>query len=99
MEYEIEQTAIFSKWFKKIKDRKAYKAIAIRMLRAQQGNFGDVQPIGEGLSEMRIFIGKGYRVYFAIKDNKLILLLNGGDKSTQNKDIKQAKLIFEQLEE
>ena len=99
MKYEIEQTAVFNKWFKKLKDRRAYKAIAVRMFRAQQGNLGDIAPIGDGLSEMRIFVGKGYRVYFAVKGNKLILLLNGGDKSTQSKDIKQAKLIFEQLEE
>jgi len=91
MEYEIERTDIFDKWLGKLKDRRAVMAIIKRIDRAKIGNLGDVEPVGEGISEMRIFVGKGYRLYFTICGGKVILLLCGGDKSTQQKDIKKAK--------
>lgn len=91
MEYEVTKTKIFDKWFSKIKDRKAVLAISRRIDRARLGNFGDSEPVGEGVSEMRIFVGKGYRVYYVVQDQQLIILLCGGDKSTQQNDIKKAK--------
>ncbi len=91
MEYEVTKTKIFDKWFSKIKDRKAVLAISRRIDRARLGNFGDSEPVGEGVSEMRIFVGKGYRVYYVVQDQQLIVLLCGGDKSTQQNDIKKAK--------
>ena len=65
--------------------------IAARLDRAKLGNFGDVEPVGEGVTEMRIHLGPGYRLYYTIKEVKIIFMLCGGDKSTQKKDIKQAK--------
>ena len=98
MKYDITATEIFTKWQSKLKDRKAAKAIATRLVRASLGNLGDVEPVGGGVSEMRIFVGKGYRVYFTIRGQHLIILLNGGDKSTQKRDIKQAKEILKALD-
>ncbi len=91
MRYEIEKTEIFDRWLLKLRDRKAVLAITQRLDRAIVGNFGDVAPVGEGVSEMRIFVGPGYRLYYTILKNTIILMLCGGDKSTQGKDIKKAK--------
>lgn len=91
MGYEIEKTETFDKWLKKLRDRKAVVAIASRLDRAITGNFGDVVSVGEGVSEMRFFVGPGYRLYYTIRQNTIILMLCGGDKSTQEKDIKKAK--------
>lgn len=70
----------------------------MRLVRAQNGNLGDVKLVGGEVSEMRIFIGKSYRVYFTIRDQRLILLLSGGDKSSQPRDIQKAKQILRDLE-
>ncbi len=70
----------------------------MRLDRAINGNLGDIQPVGGLVSEMRIFIGKGYRIYFTMRDDELIILLCGGDKSTQQQDIKLAKQIASELE-
>ena len=91
MEYEIEKTEVFDKWLKKLRDRKAVLAIAARLDRAKLGNFGDVEPVGQGVTEMRIHFGPGYRLYYKIKEAQIIFMLCGGDKSTQKKDIKKAK--------
>jgi len=91
MRYEIEKTEAFDKWLKKLRDREAVVAIVSRLDRATIGNFGDVAPVGEGVSEMRIFVGPGYRLYYTIRQNTIILMLCGGDKSTQEKDIEKAK--------
>ena len=66
-------------------------AIAKRLGRARLGNFGDVAPVGDGISEMRFFLGPGYRLYYVIRDDKIIVMLCGGDKSSQENDIKKAK--------
>lgn len=102
MKYEVKTTEIFDKWFSKQKDRQAVRAIAMRIARVEEGNFGDIEPVGDGVSEMRIFVGKGYRVYFAIQNNIVVLLLNGGIKSNkkqQQLDIKRAKQILSDIEE
>ncbi len=91
MQYEIEKTEIFDKWLRKLKDRQAVVAITKRLGRAKLGNFGDVEPVGEGVSEMRIFTGPGYRLYYTIRESSIIFMLCGGDKSSQKKDIKKAK--------
>jgi putative addiction module killer protein len=98
MEYEIVTTDVFSHWLSRLKDRQAVKAIALRLTRAEVGNLGDVKSVGNGISEMRIFVGKGYRLYFTIRNGRLILLLNGGNKSTQRQDIEQAKKVLSELE-
>jgi putative addiction module killer protein len=98
VKYTIHTTSTFDKWVSKLKDRQAAKAIAMRLDRAINGNLGDVQSIGELVSEMRIFIGKGYRLYYTIRGNEIIILLCGGDKSSQQQDIKLAKKIVNDLE-
>ena len=96
MEYEIEKTEIFDKWLRRLKDRQAAVAIIKRLGRAKLGNFGDVEPVGEGVSEMRIFTGPGYRLYYTIRQITIIFMLCGGDKSSQKKDIKKAKELAKQ---
>ena len=96
MEYEIEKTEIFDNWLRKLKDRLAVVAITKRLGRAKLGNFGDVEPVGEGVSEMRIFTGPGYRLYYTIRQRTIIFMLCGGDKSSQKKDIKKAKELARQ---
>ena len=96
--YLIKQTDIFLKWLKKLKDIKGKVAILRRIDRAKYGNFGDYKYLGDGVNELRVDFGPGYRVYFSIKNSEIIILLIGGDKSTQNSDIKKAKEIFRGLE-
>ena len=98
MKYKIHTTDLFDKWVSKLKDRQAAKAIAMRLDRAINGNLGDIQPVGGQVSEMRIFVGKGYRIYFIMQGDELIILLCGGDKSTQQQDIKLAQKIASNLE-
>ena len=95
--YLIEKTSEFDKWFRKLRDIKAKAKILIRIQRIEEhGNFGDCQPIGEGISELRIHYAKGYRVYLKEHGEQLVLLLIGGDKSTQGKDIETAKRLWEE---
>jgi putative addiction module killer protein len=93
----IYTTSIFDTWFGDLRDRQAQKRIQARIKRAELGNFGDSEPVGEGVSEMRIHYGPGYRVYFAQRGTEIIVLLAGGDKSTQTKDIKIALELARQL--
>jgi putative addiction module killer protein len=87
---EIRQTETYSQWFKNLRDSQARARIDIRIRRLSLGNPGDVKPVGQGVSELRINYGAGYRVYFIQRGNSLIILLAGGDKKTQNKDIQTA---------
>lgn len=96
---EVRQTAVFSKWMAGLRDHRARAKIAARIDRLAFGNPGDVAPVGEGIGEMRIHHGPGYRVYFVRRGRTLILLLCGGDKSTQAKDIKAAKALAAELED
>lgn len=94
----IEKTPEFDKWLKKLKDFRAKAKIIFRIQKLETNeHFGDCKPVGDGIREMRINFGKGYRVYFKEKDGKIIVLLIGGDKSTQQKDIAQAKNIWKKL--
>jgi putative addiction module killer protein len=86
----FEQTHAFAEWLKSLKDISARARIAARLRIAQGGNLGDCQPIGEGVSEMRIHHGPGYRLYFTRVGDVVYLLLVGGDKSSQKRDIKSA---------
>lgn len=86
----IQTTELFDRWFDRLKDRKARARIQVRIDRAEEGNFGDCQPVGSGVSEMRIHHGAGYRVYFKKFGREWVILLAGGDKSTQQADIKAA---------
>ena len=94
---EVRQTAEYASWFGGLRDRAAKSRIDIRVRRLSIGNAGDVKPVGEGVSELRIDVGPGYRVYFIQKADIYIVLLAGGDKSTQDKDIRAAKLLARDL--
>ena len=94
--YIIEKTDEFEKWFRKLKDIRTKAKILFRIQRIEEhGNFGDCESVGQGISELRIHYAKGYRVYLKEHKGKLVLLLNGGDKSTQQKDIEKAKGIWD----
>jgi putative addiction module killer protein len=94
---EIRQTEIYSKWFKSLRDTQAQARINIRIRRLSMGNSGDVKPVGKGVSELRIDYGAGYRVYFIQRGEQLIILLAGGDKRTQDQDIKTALNLAKEL--
>ena len=87
---EIRQTTVFAGWFENLRDRQARSRIDVRIRRLSIGNPGDVEPVGEGVSELRIDYGPGYRVYFVRRGPALVILLAGGDKRTQNRDIRRA---------
>ncbi len=90
---EVRQTDLFANWLRKLRDEQARARIQIRIRRLSLGNFGDVKPVGEGVSELRIDYGPGYRVYFQQIGSLLVLLLVGGDKTTQDADIAKAKKL------
>lgn len=94
---QVEQTEIYSRWFEQLRDERAKGRITIRIQRLQAGNPGDVEPVGEGVSELRIPYGPGYRVYYCRRGESLIVLLAGGDKDSQNRDIRRAKNLARQL--
>jgi putative addiction module killer protein len=96
---EVRQTEIFADWFTSLKDRKAKARIQAHIDRMEMGNFGDVAPVGQGVSEMLIFYGSGYRVYFVQRGSIVVILLCGGDKSSQTSDINKAKELVKQIED
>ncbi len=95
----IKETKIFSKWLLKLKDIRGKVAIFHRIKRVKEGNFGDHKSVGDGVSELRITIGAGYRVYYTKKGEEIIILLVGGDKSTQSKDIEKAKKLAKEYQD
>jgi putative addiction module killer protein len=94
---EVRQTVAYAEWYSGLRDRQAKARIDIRIRRLSLGNPGDVKPVGDGISELRIDHGPGYRVYFVRQDTVLIILLAGGEKSSQDKDIRLAKALAKQL--
>jgi putative addiction module killer protein len=94
---EIRQTETYFQWFNTLRDRQAKARIDIRVRRLSMGNPGDVKPVGQGVSELRIDYGPGYRVYFIQRGETLIILLAGGDKRTQERDIKTALDLAQDL--
>lgn len=90
---DVRQTETFAKWLRSLHDSNAKLRIAARMKRMAFGNFGDVKPVGSGVSEMRVDYGPGYRVYFVQRGGTVVILLCGGDKRTQDKDITEAKRL------
>lgn len=95
---EVRQTDTFKAWLASLRDRKAAGVIAGRIARVQLGLFGDVEPVGEGVSELRVHVGAGYRVYFVKRGAEIVVLLCGGDKGSQTRDIKTAKAMASELE-
>lgn len=96
--FEVHTTEDFDSWLEKLRDRKVRARIQARIDRIELGNFGDVQPVGEGISELRIFYGPGYRVYLTKRTSVIVVLLVGGDKSSQDRDIERAKILARELE-
>ncbi len=98
MYYQLKTTAVFNRWLGSLRDRVAARAIAARLDRVAAGNLGDTKSLGGGLSEMRIFIGPGYRIYYTVRGRELVILLCGGDKTSQPRDLRRANLLISQLE-
>jgi len=94
---DVSQTDEFSDWVNNLRDRKARAIILRRISRLALGAFGDVEPVGEGVSELRIHFGPGYRAYFVRRGAEVVVLLCGGDKDTQARDIKRAKELAKEV--
>jgi putative addiction module killer protein len=94
---DIERTSVFDAWIDGLRDRKARDRILVRIDRLSLGNPGDVEPVGHGVSEMRIDYGPGYRVYYVKRGKTVVLLLCGGDKGTQKRDIASAIKMAQEL--
>ena len=94
---EIRKTDLFVNWLENLRDIQAKARVLVRIERLATGNAGDVKPVGEGVSEMRIDHGPGYRVYFIQRGSELVILLAGGDKSSQSRDIKSAIRLAQNL--
>ena len=96
--YKVEKTESFDKWLRKLKDLRAKAKILFRIQKIENDeHFGDCEPVGDGIRELKIDYAKGYRVYFTESDGKIIILLIGGDKSTQQRDIDKSKEILKRI--
>lgn len=95
--YEIATTEVYDEWFDSLKDTKGKARINARLRRVELGNFGDAEPVGDNVSELRFFFGSGYRIYFMQHGDEIIVLLAGGDKSTQSKDIDKALKLAKEI--
>ena len=96
--YTIHESETFSKWLIKLKDIQAKVSILRRIERVRDGNFGDHKSIGQEVSELRVSAGPGYRVYYTLQGDEIVILLVGGDKSTQSKDIDKAQQMCKELD-
>jgi len=94
---EVRRTDQFIEWVNALRDARARAKIATRLVRLAEGNFGDVAPVGEGVSELRVHYGPGYRVYFVQRGAVVVILLCGGDKSTHPRDIAAAKTLAKEV--
>ena len=97
MIWEIGRTPIFDQWLEKLRDRTARAIISRRIDRVAEGNLGDVKSLGDGISEIRVDHGPGYRVYFTRRGNVLIVLLCGGDKGSQTRDVTRARFLAAEI--
>jgi putative addiction module killer protein len=94
----LRQTDTFRNWERKLKDQRARAVIAARLFRLANGLQGDVSPVGDGISELRVHYGPGYRIYFRYSGEEIVVLLCGGDKGTQERDIRASKRLWAELE-
>jgi putative addiction module killer protein len=98
MRYEIISTSSFDKWLKGLRDRTTRNKVLARIDRVQNGNFGDFKLLGDDLFELRFFFGAGLRIYYTIRNHQIVLLLNGGSKPNQSRDIEKARQMIQELE-
>lgn len=99
MKYTLNSTKEYDKWFARLKDSRAKIRILARLSRVENGNFGDFKPLGPNLFELRFFFGPGWRIYYTIKNNSVVILLVGGEKSSQKKNIAKATELLSELED
>lgn len=99
MKYELQSTQTFNQWFTRLKDRTVKNQLLSRLARVENGHFGDTKTLSPGLFELRCFFGGGLRVYYTIQNQRVVLLLAGGDKSSQDRDIEKANAILDTLED
>ena len=97
MPYTVIVSETFRRWLRALRDRQAQARIAVRLDRVAEGNFGDHRSVGQGVSELRINVAQGYRVYYTIRDKTVVLLLYGGDKASQQQDIRRAQQMASEL--
>ena len=97
MKYQVIRSDTFSRWFRGLRDKQAQARIAVRIRRIEEGNLGDHGSVGGGVSELRINVGPGYRIYYTIRRNTVVILLCGGDKSSQQRDIRRAQQMANEL--
>lgn len=97
MNFVVQQTEDFAKWRRGIKDLRAATAIRRRLERAQAGNLGDVKSVGDGVSEMRVDVGAGYRLYFTVRGQVVVFMLSSGVKTSQAVDIRKAKALAKEI--
>ena len=97
--FEIRLSVAFSRWMEDLEDARARSRVIARLRRIELGNFGDVKPVGDGISEARIDYGPGYRLYFVKRGKLLVVMICGGDKSSQKRDIKAAKAMAKELDD
>ena len=95
--FKVRKTELYAQWLDKLRDIRARARVQVRVERLAAGNAGDARPVGEGVSELRIDYGPGYRVYFTIREHDIVILLVGGDKSTQSTDVKTALRLARNL--
>ena len=95
--FEVRKTEVYARWLDNLRDPRGRARVLVRVERLAAGNPGDVRPIGEGVSELRIDYGPGYRVYFKKRDRRIVVLLGGGDKRTQSRDIETALRLARNL--
>ena len=97
VKYEVVKSATFLNWLKGLRDRSARARIAVRIDRIEEGNFGDHRSVGGGVSEVRVNVGQGFRIYYTIRGRTVVILLCGGDKSSQRRDIRRARQMESEL--
>lgn len=94
---ELRRTDEFSDWLSRLRDSQARARVIVRIQRVEEGNFGDAAPVGDGVSELRVHYGPGYRLYIVSQGETVVVLLCGGDKSTQKRDIEKARKLAKEL--
>ena len=91
MRYEVVKGDEFLRWLMRLRDKRAQARISVRLDRLEEGNFGDHRSVGGGVSELRVNVGQGYRIYYTIRQQRIVILLCGGDKGSQQRDIRRAQ--------